>query len=179
MPYPNIVVWTLGAAGSAGKASLLLVAGAGPPPPPVLLTGVEEPEARALDVEDPAAAETAGCVPPIQSGADLPADGLLELGSAGKAADEDAAGALDWPDHCTLLGAVVAAEAEPGTLAPPLPLRACVLFFSLRTLVVCLSRVPAPAPVPGCNVGPEAAAPAHPLELVVAPCMPPSPGKLG
>lgn len=146
-----MVVCGLGAAGSAGKASSARVLGGGGPRP-----------RDCVDCEDDEA---------VQDGADAleatraAADDDEEDGG-GREGNADEDGGLEDEDAGT----------QPGTLLTGLgagpPNR--VLFFSFRTLVE--FRWFAPTTVKFVFV---AAALAHPLELDVAPCMPPRPGRLG
>lgn len=177
-PVP-IDVSNLRAFGNSGKASLLFAGGF---PAAVRRMGVEVPD-PATEGREPEGAEAddeaIGCEPPIHIGVVLALPLVLALGRAGKATEEDIPGLLldaDGLAHWMLLGpAATGAGVEPGTA---LPLRV-VLFFSFNTRVVCFSRAAAPAPEPGCNVGPALAAFAQPELDVVAPCIPPKPGSEG
>lgn len=165
LPYPNIVVVGLGAVGSAGKASSAEVPFPRLPPPLVLLVPEPGSSAEGRGVEPPP------LVPPIQDGwegreePDAP-------GKAGNAEDDDGAGRLGAQSD-----ELAALLAPIDMTLPELCLR--VLFLSFSTRVVCLACAAAVFPAFCTVVGLAAAAAAQPLDDVVAPCMPPSPGSEG
>ena len=160
-PYPKMVVWGLGAAGSEGKASCVAF-GRG-------ALGFEEDEACPEDEEEEAvwAAE-----PVIQLG--------FGAGLAFPAAcfEGPAAEGSDGNDAAATGGRVAGAEFHPGTYrfaatgAGPASL---VLFLSLRTRLLCFWLGWLWFGAAGLTV----AARAQPEEADVSPCMPVRPGRLG
>ncbi len=103
-------------------------------------------------------------VPPIHIGWE-PREAAVAPGRAGNAALDDAAGPR-------LLLPPTEMTAEPAE--DVLPLR--VLFLSLRTRVECFDWL---ATCPWSVTGLAAAAEAQPVDSVVAPCIPPRPGRDG
>lgn len=169
LPYPKMVVSGFGAAGRAGKASSppLAVPAGRRMLVPVLKEGVVA-DLDAVDVlDDPVLPTQLGCA--VRCPAEV-------LGSAGNAAETGAEGAT-----ARLKAGAWALEppAEEGTLGPrPAALPRRVLFFSRKTRVECFCWAAALAGF--CAVvGLAAAAFAQPLDEVVAPCMPPRPGREG
>lgn len=191
-----MVVSGLGAAGRAGNASSPAAVRRAGGPPPEAMDAVVRGSWRVAGallprVEPDDAPDSEGT--PIHEGCGVERAPLcLELGSAGNAADGVVVvvvlgGLLDDVDADPLPVTQFAPGTDDELLAPTegvedamldiLP--RLVLFLSLRTLVVCLEFWAWFCAPPDIWVGLATAALAHPLLEVVAPCMPPRPGRDG